>query len=75
MKIAKMELGENNRPNNNYIYKMNNIQQLLSWEERPEYTPAALTHKALDDSPNPWEELNLANTSDISHTQLSRPVT
>ena len=27
---------------------------------RPEYTPAALTHQALDPSPNAWEESNLA---------------
>ena len=30
---------------------------------------------AMDSSPTPWEEVNLANAWDISQTQLSRPTT
>ena len=47
---------------------------ILVFQGRPEYTPEALTHQARD--PPPYgEEYNLANTSDVSLTQLSRPGT
>ena len=48
---------------------------ILVFEGRPEYEPATSTHQALDLSPNPWEEFNLANVLDVSQTQLSRPGT
>ena len=41
----------------------------------PNIHPQRRHTTAMDSSPTPWEEVNLANTWDITHTQLSRPTT
>ena len=76
-----MDLREINWPNNKYYLDNNSstatattTTRILAFQGRPEYTPEALTHQARD--PPPYgEEYNLANTSDVSLTQLSRPGT
>ena len=49
-------------------------QQQQFSEGRPEYKPTTLTHQARDPPPH-GEEFNLANTSGVSLSQLSRPGT
>ena len=75
MNVDRMELREISWPNNKYYQDNNNsTTSIFAFQGRPEYTPEALTHQARD--PPPYgEESNLANTSDVSLTQLSRPGT